>query len=447
MLRFGTDGVRGVALTELTVQYATDLGLASAKALSISHVVIGRDTRKSGLALQTALAKGFALGGATVELLGIAPTPSIAFAASEQGCAGAVVTASHNPYGDNGIKIFGIGGKKLTDAQEQLIEREMTRSDLARNVDSSDLTATTQEIIDSPSAAARYRTHIESLVPANSFANMSIVVDCANGAMSDVAPYVLAQLGATVIAIHCEPNGTNINAECGATHPQVLAQAVRLHQAAIGLAFDGDGDRVIAVDHAGNVVDGDHLLALAAIDMKERNVLSGNGVVVTVMTNAGFHAAMLERNIDVVTTPVGDRNVLIALEENNFALGGEQSGHIIYRNDATTGDGLLAGVRLLDSVQRKGVALQQLAASAMTCLPQVLINVRVATIALDPATLFESEIAAAERQLGGVGRVLLRASGTEPMVRVMVEAQFEETANAVAQRLASIVTKRLGGSR
>jgi len=194
MLRFGTDGVRGVALTELTEQYATDLGLASAKALSISHVVIGRDTRKSGLALQTALAKGFALGGATVELLGIAPTPSIAFAASEQGCAGAVVTASHNPYGDNGIKIFGIGGKKLTDAQEQLIEREMTRSDLARNVDSSDLTATTQEIIDSPSAAARYRTHIESLVPANSFANMSIVVDCANGAMSDVAPYVWPNL-------------------------------------------------------------------------------------------------------------------------------------------------------------------------------------------------------------------------------------------------------------
>jgi phosphoglucosamine mutase len=284
-------------------------------------------------------------------------------------------------------------------------------------------------------------------VPSRAFADIRIVVDCANGAMSDVAPYVLAQLGATVIAIHCEPNGKNINAECGATYPKIIGEAVRLHQAAIGLAFDGDGDRVIGVDHAGNIVDGDHLLALAAIDMQERKVLDGNGVVVTVMTNAGFHEAMARHGISVVTTPVGDRSVLIALDENKYSLGGEQSGHIIYRKDATTGDGLLAGVRLVDLVRRKNVTLQKLAQDAMTSLPQVLINVRVESVASDLATQFAQEIAVAERDLNGVGRVLLRASGTEPLVRVMVEAQFEETANSVAQRLAASVIKRLGGSR
>jgi phosphoglucosamine mutase len=201
------------------------------------------------------------------------------------------------------------------------------------------------------------------------------------------------------------------------------------------------------VDHVGNIVDGDHLLALAAIDMHERKVLDGSGVVVTVMTNAGFHEAMAKHGISVVTTPVGDRSVLIALDENNYSLGGEQSGHIIYRKDATTGDGLLAGVRLVDLVRRKNVTLQKLAQDAMTSLPQVLINVRVESVASDLATQFAQEIAAAERDLNGVGRVLLRASGTEPLVRVMVEAQFEETANSVAQRLAASVIKRLGGSR
>ncbi len=446
MLRFGTDGVRGVALTELTEQYAADLGYAAASVLSLKHVVIGRDTRESGLVLQTALARGFVAGGATVELLGVSPTPAIAFAAAQRGCAGAAVTASHNPFSDNGIKIFGLGGIKLTDDQEQLIEAALannsTKSSGIESTSNSDAA-----VSESISAIDEYRKSIEGLVPNRAFADIRIVVDCANGAMSDVAPYVFAQLGATVIAIHCEPNGKNINAECGATYPQIVGEAVRLHQAAIGLAFDGDGDRVIGVDHVGNVVDGDHLLALAAIDMHERKVLDGNGVVVTVMTNAGFHEAMAKQGISVVTTPVGDRNVLIALEENKFALGGEQSGHIIYRKDATTGDGLLAGVRLVDLVRRKNVPLQKLAQDAMTSLPQVLINVRVESVASDLAAQFAQEIAAAERDLNGVGRVLLRASGTEPLVRVMVEAQFEETANSVAQRLAASVIKRLGGSR
>jgi phosphoglucosamine mutase len=446
MLRFGTDGVRGVALTELTEQYVVDLGCAAAKVLSLKHVVIGRDTRESGLVLQTALARGFAAGGATVELLGVTPTPAIAYAAAQRGCAGAAVTASHNPYADNGVKIFGIGGIKLTDDQERMIESAMAESG-AKSADAQSSVESVAAITDSVAAINDYRNSIESLVPSRAFADIRIVVDCANGAMSDVAPYVLAQLGATVIAIHCEPNGKNINAECGATYPKIIGEAVRLHQAAIGLAFDGDGDRVIGVDHVGNIVDGDHLLALAAIDMHERKVLDGNGVVVTVMTNAGFHEAMAKRGISVVTTPVGDRSVLIALDENNYSLGGEQSGHIIYRKDATTGDGLLAGVRLVDLVRRKNVTLQKLAQDAMTSLPQVLINVRVESVASDLATQFAQEIAAAERDLNGVGRVLLRASGTEPLVRVMVEAQFEETANSVAQRLAASVIKRLGGSR
>jgi phosphoglucosamine mutase len=446
MLRFGTDGVRGVALTELTEQYVVDLGYATATVLSLKHIVIGRDTRESGLVLQTALARGFAAGGATVELLGVTPTPAIAYAAAQRGCAGAAVTASHNPYADNGVKIFGIGGIKLTDDQERMIETAMAESG-AKSTDAQSSVESVAAITDSVAAINDYRSSIESLVPSRAFADIRIVVDCANGAMSDVAPYVLAQLGATVIAIHCEPNGKNINAECGATYPKIIGEAVRLHQAAIGLAFDGDGDRVIGVDHVGNIVDGDHLLALAAIDMHERKVLDGNGVVVTVMTNAGFHEAMAKRGISVVTTPVGDRSVLIALDENNYSLGGEQSGHIIYRKDATTGDGLLAGVRLVDLVRRKNVTLQKLAQDAMTSLPQVLINVRVESVASDLPTQFAQEIAAAERDLNGVGRVLLRASGTEPLVRVMVEAQFEETANSVAQRLAASVIKRLGGSR
>jgi phosphoglucosamine mutase len=446
MLRFGTDGVRGVALTELTEQYVVDLGYAAASVLSLKHVVIGRDTRESGLVLQTALARGFATGGATVELLGVTPTPAIAFAAAQRGCAGAAVTASHNPYADNGVKIFGIGGIKLTDDQERMIETAMAEIG-AKSADAQSSVESVTAITDSVAAINDYRNSVLSLVPSRAFADIRIVVDCANGAMSDVAPYVLAQLGATVIAIHCEPNGKNINAECGATYPKVIGEAVRLHQAAIGLAFDGDGDRVIGVDHVGNIVDGDHLLALAAIDMHERKVLDGNGVVVTVMTNAGFHEAMAKHGISVVTTPVGDRSVLIALDENNYSLGGEQSGHIIYRKDATTGDGLLAGVRLVDLVRRKNVTLQKLAQDAMTSLPQVLINVRVESVASDLATQFAQEIAVAERDLNGVGRVLLRASGTEPLVRVMVEAQFEETANSVAQRLAASVIKRLGGSR
>ena len=438
MLTFGTDGVRGVAFDELSEEYVFNLGRVAAQVLGINTVVVGRDTRESGHRLLTALSSGFVAGGASVQSLGVVPTPLVAFVAAQKQCAGAVVTASHNPYSDNGVKIFAVGGVKLSDEQQDSISNSMALEPMGTLL---------AEVPQLAQPTDSYLEHLSSLFTAKALSGVRVVLDCANGAMSDVAPYAFARLGAEVIAIHCEPDGKNINAECGAAHTDALSEAVRLHQADMGLAFDGDGDRVIACDHAGNVVDGDHLLALAATDLRDRKQLRNNTVAVTVMTNAGFHRAMKEQKISVVTTAVGDRNILVALDKHDLVLGGEQSGHIIYRNHATTGDGALAGLMLLDLVRRKGVPLQQLAREAMTSLPQVLINVKVERMEKDLTKLFAKEIADAEKQLQGVGRVLLRASGTEPLVRVMVEAQYEETAGKVAQALADSVILRLGQHR
>jgi phosphoglucosamine mutase len=438
MLTFGTDGVRGVAFDELSEEYVFNLGRVAAQVLGINTVVIGRDTRESGQRLLNALSSGFVAGGASVQSLGVVPTPLVAFIAAQKQCAGAVVTASHNPYSDNGVKIFAVGGVKLSDEQQDSISNSMALEPMG---------ALLAEVPQLEQPTDSYLEHLSSLFTAKALSGVRVVLDCANGAMSDVAPYAFARLGAEVIAIHCEPDGKNINAECGAAHTDALSEAVRLHQADMGLAFDGDGDRVIACDHAGNVVDGDHLLALAATELRDRKKLRNNTVAVTVMTNAGFHRAMKEQKISVVTTAVGDRNILVALDKHDLVLGGEQSGHIIYRNHATTGDGALAGLMLLDLVRRRGVPLQQLAREAMTSLPQVLINVKVERMEKDLTKLFAKEIADAEKQLQGVGRVLLRASGTEPLVRVMVEAQYEETAGKVAQALADSVILRLGQHR
>ena len=436
MLRFGTDGVRGVAFTELTEQYVSELGTVAARELGVTKVLIGRDTRESGKQLETALANGLLAGGVTVELLGVAPTPAIAFLAAKRGCARAAITASHNPYLDNGVKLFANGGLKLSDAQQDAIESHMTGSATVPSA-----SATQVDLL------GEYASHIVGLFPVLAFANIRVVLDCANGAMSDVAPEVFARLGATVIVLNDRPNGKNINEGCGATHPEVVSEAVRLHKADLGLAFDGDGDRVIAVDHIGDVVDGDHLLALAAIDLHKRGKLKSNSVAVTVMTNAGFHQAMTKAGINVITTPVGDRNILVAFDEHGVVLGGEQSGHIIYRDYATTGDGLLAGAMLVDLVRREAKPLATLARNAMTSLPQTLINIRVAQVVKSPAEDLAPEIADATKRLDGIGRVLLRASGTEPVVRVMVEAASQETADAVAQGLAEVVSQRFGGVR
>jgi phosphoglucosamine mutase len=436
MLRFGTDGVRGVAFTELTEQYVAELGLVAARELGVTKVLVGRDTRESGKQLEIALANGLLAGGVSVELLGVAPTPAIAFLAAKRGCASVAITASHNPYLDNGVKLFANGGVKLSDAQQDAIESHMTGSATVPAA-----SATQVDLL------GEYASHIVGLFPVLAFANIRVVLDCANGAMSDVAPEVFARLGATVIVLNDRPNGENINEGCGATHPEVVSEAVRLHKADLGLAFDGDGDRVIAVDHIGDVVDGDHLIALAAIDFHKRGKLKSNSVAVTVMTNAGFHQAMTKAGINVITTPVGDRNILVAFDEHGVVLGGEQSGHIIYRDFATTGDGLLAGAMLVDLVRREAKPLATLARNAMTSLPQTLINIRFPQVVKNPAEDLATEIADATKRLDGIGRVLLRASGTEPVVRVMVEAASQETADAVAQGLAEVVSQRFGGVR
>lgn len=437
MLRFGTDGVRGRAFSELTESYATALGVAATNVLSLRDVVIGRDTRESGERLENAFAAGCARAGATIHLLQVAPTPAIAAVAAKRSWAGAAITASHNEYRDNGIKIFANGGIKLSGDQEAAIELR-----LANHVESSATGGAT--INQSAELLDEYLQHIVDKVPDRAFAGMHVVLDCANGAMSDVAGEVFGRCGATVTVINNEPDGRNINDNCGATNPDAISEAVRLHRGDLGLAFDGDGDRVIAVDHVGNIVDGDHLIALAAMDLHRSRQLTHDTVVVTEMTNVGFHRSMGKVGIRVVTTPVGDRSVLAELDAHGYVLGGEQSGHIIYRSHATTGDGLLAGVLLTDMIHRSGQTLQSLATSAMTSYPQVLVNVKVAERTLDVASLFANEIRDAEMKLGDKGRVLLRSSGTESVVRVMVEAATTERAHDIAHHLAQLVEQRLG---
>jgi phosphoglucosamine mutase len=439
MIRFGTDGVRGVAFEQLTTDYVARLGRVAARRLGSTRVLIGQDTRESGAQLAAALAGGLRAGGCDVEFLGVMPTPAIAYLAQVDGCAAAAITASHNPYQDNGVKLFSVGGNKLTDEMQDLIE--------------SDLAEASSDPVDQAMSLSRidrsdaYVAHACSVIAPRDLRGVTVVLDCANGAMSDVAPRTFAALGATVIAINDEPNGRNINEGCGAAHPEALSEAVRLHSADLGLAFDGDGDRVIAVDHVGNVVDGDQTIALFALDMDSRGELDQQSVVVTVMTNAGFHSAMRDAGITVHTTPVGDRHVLVAMESTSSVLGGEQSGHIILRRHATTGDGLLAGVLLVDLVRRNNTPLERLAVEAMIPLPQHLINVKVNAVVHDVAHVCADEVAHAEQSLGGVGRVLLRASGTEPLIRVMVEAATDDDARQIASDLADAVAKRLGGSR
>ena len=440
MLRFGTDGVRGVALREITPLAVQLFARAAARTLHTAIFVVGYDTRESSAELAKAVADGLACENVEVLWAAMAPTPAIAFLGEHCDAAAAVITASHNPYTDNGLKFFGVGGLKLNDAEEAAIQNEYEA-----------LVAKNTEFVTSENSFTAidldaYVAHVcatASDIPAG----LSLVVDCANGAMSVVAARVFSRLGLSVTLVNNQPDGRNINANCGAAHPNTLTQLVAQHGAQLGVAFDGDGDRLIAVDENGIVVDGDHLIAMSALDMHQRQQLSAQSVVVTVMTNIGFHRAMASAGIDVITTPVGDRSVLLALDAHGAQIGGEQSGHIIYRHLATTGDGLLAAIQLLGVLGRRGESLSQSASNAMTSMPQVLVNV-----ALGPRPLkdnvsaseilrqFSDDIAAVEQELGGRGRVLVRASGTEPLIRVMVEADTENEAKAVAARLALIVS-------
>ncbi|MEI6629305.1 MAG: phosphoglucosamine mutase [Actinomycetota bacterium] len=440
MLHFGTDGVRGVALDELTTELVHDLGRAIARVLQPVAVVVGRDTRQSGPTIEAALIQGITAEGVPVHALGVAPTPAVAFVAERHDWVGVVVTASHNPWQDNGIKVFAAGGTKLTDAQQIEVEREWHAMTSVQS-------ATPKAIVhDSQDLLQAYIDHRVSIVGADRLQGMAIVLDCANGAMSSVAPAVFRAVGADVVVLNDSPSGTNINAECGAASPSGLSNAVRAAlQVDVGIAFDGDGDRLIAVDDRGTIVDGDRLIALAATDLAERGLLRNRAVAVTVMTNMGFHKAMDAHEIDVVITPVGDRNILLALEEQDLVLGGEQSGHIVHRAHATTGDGLLAALLLAEFVHRTKQPLSQHADDIMVSYPQVLINIKTTEQVFAPADQLAHEIADAQHVLGKDGRVLVRASGTEPLVRVMVEASTIDLAQEVAAELAAAVIRVCGG--
>lgn len=443
MLKFGTDGVRGVANTELTPELALALGRASARVLLDDGderlVVIGRDTRISGTLLESALAAGFASEGVDVTLLGVVPTPLVAHASAELAVPGAMISASHNPFPDNGIKLFAAGGRKLSDEVEEQLERELHDLLAHAGVDRPEgdavgvVEAADRSLIDG------YVDSIAAVVASDSFEGLTVVIDCAHGAASTIAPDVLRATGAAVVVAHAEPDGVNINTDAGSTAPQILAEKVRTVGADVGLALDGDADRLVAVDARGRVVDGDHLIAVLAIDRMARGALPHDAVVTTVMSNLGFRQGMERRGIHVETTKVGDRYVLERLAETGAVLGGEQSGHIIQTDVATTGDGLLSALSILDVMARSGRSLADLADDAMTSLPQVLVNVRLEERRPGLLTDLTDDIAAAEARLGKLGRVLVRESGTEPLIRVMVEAPTEEQAQAEADALADAV--------
>lgn len=445
-IRFGTDGIRGIANSELTPEIALALGRAAARALGSAEFLVGRDTRRSGPLLQASLSAGIAAEGVDVVDLGVLPTPAIAWLSASRDIPAAVISASHNPFQDNGIKLFARGGYKLRAAVEAAIEADITRDIASPHGSRRDAPEGTGvgRLLADPDGRQQYLDWLPTAIDGRDLKSFTVVIDCAAGAASEVAPALLAKLGARVISINDQPEGTNINLACGSTHPERLQQAVTENRADVGLAFDGDADRVIAVDENADLVDGDHLLAMAAADLDQRGMLPARTVVVTVMTNLGFHLAMRQQGIEVVTTPVGDRCIMEEIEHGGYALGGEQSGHIIFRRLATTGDGLLTGMLLLDMLTRRGQTLKEAAASSMKRLPQVLRNVKLRRDREAGSKVFRDLVSSAEEELGATGRVLVRESGTEPLVRVMVEAPTEHQATAVAERLAMAVARELG---
>jgi phosphoglucosamine mutase len=454
LLRFGTDGVRGIANAELSPELVLALGRAAARVLGGGQFLLGRDTRLSGPLLQAALSAGLASEGADVTDVGVLPTPALAYLSASRRLPAAVVSASHNPFPDNGVKFFQAGGAKLADETEQALEAALEGL-LAGGPGGAGgpagggeaLTgAAVGRLCTDPTAKESYELHLLGCLGGRRLDGLRLVLDCANGAASATAPQIFRRAGAEVVAVvAAEPDGTNINEGCGSTSPERLASAVVAAGADLGLAFDGDADRVIAVGSRGEVVDGDRMLALFATDLAERGLLPGRTVVVTVMTNLGFHQAMAEAGVKVHTVAVGDRYVLEALEANGWALGGEQSGHIVFRSLATTGDGQLSGLLLADLVARKGAPLAELAGKALRRFPQVLHNVAVADRdGLAEAKGVWDELAKVQEELGERGRALLRPSGTEPVVRVMVEAEGEAEAHAAAERLVAALRRALG---
>ena len=444
---FGTDGVRALANGDLlTPEFALRLGRAVVTVLAEEGVdqpavAIGRDPRWSGPMLEAALAAGITSAGGDAILLGMLPTPAVAhLTATGDLHAGAVISASHNSVEDNGIKFFGADGFKLTDAEEDRLEEILRGEAEAADGQAARRPTGTRigRIFEEPAGIGRYVEHVVEAAPTH-LQGLRIVVDAANGAASEVGPQVYRHLGADVVALHASPDGANINADCGSTHPEAMCRAVVEHGADIGIAHDGDADRLICADHTGAEVDGDVILAILARDAQRRGVLANDAVATTVMTNLGFRQAMDDLGIKVVTTAVGDRYVLEAMRTDGLTLGGEQSGHLISLDHATTGDGILSAVRLLATMRHTGASLADLR-TVMTRLPQVLVNVRdVDRDALMDADRVWMAVSETENRLGNDGRVLVRPSGTEPVVRVMVEAPTTEEAQDTADHLAGVV--------
>ncbi|GAA3761520.1 phosphoglucosamine mutase [Salinactinospora qingdaonensis] len=442
---FGTDGVRGVAGRDLTASLALDLSIAAAQVFTDGEcvgprplAVVGRDPRASGEFLESAVVAGLAGAGVDVIRLGVLPTPAVAHLTDELGADfGVMLSASHNPAPDNGIKFFGRGGQKLPDAVEDEIELRLGGAHAYA------IGADVGRVSDTSDGAERYVRHLLASLPCQ-LDGLRIVVDCANGAAARVAPEALRRAGAQVVPVADQPNGLNINEDCGSTYLSRLQEAVLEHGADAGIAHDGDADRCLAVAADGTVVDGDQIMAILALELHEAGELAQDTLVTTVMSNLGLKLAMKDAGISVVETPVGDRYVLEALREGSYSLGGEQSGHVILLGHATTGDGLLTALRLLGAVNRRGLSLAELA-KVMTRLPQVLVNVRgVDKSRVTTSAEVTEAVAAAEADLGEAGRVLIRPSGTEPMVRVMVEATAESHAQEVADHLADVVRRALG---
>ncbi|QFG23926.1 phosphoglucosamine mutase [Actinomadura sp. WMMB 499] len=443
---FGTDGVRGLANRDLTARLAMDLSVAAARVLGEQGefrghrplAVVGRDPRASGEFLEAAVVAGLASSGVDVLRLGVLPTPAVAYLTHQlHADLGVMLSASHNPAPDNGIKFFDRYGHKLPDETEDRIEGRLGEEwDWPTG-------AGVGRVRDAHGAVEQYVAHLVASVPV-SLDGLRVVVDCANGASSDVAPEALRRAGAEVVTIGTAPDGLNINSGCGSTHLDALRAAVREHGADAGIANDGDADRCLAVTAAGEVVDGDQIMAILALEMRESGALVNDTVVATVMSNLGFKLAMREAGITVVETAVGDRYVLEAMKAGGFVFGGEQSGHVILLDHATTGDGVLTGLRLLAAMARRGRPLDELA-KAMTRLPQVLVNVKdVDKTRAKTSPELAAAVAAAEADLGETGRVLIRPSGTEAMVRVMVEAASQDQAQSVAEHLAGVVRTTLG---
>lgn len=445
---FGTDGVRGVAnLDPMTSEMAMQLGRAAAhlfmRRAGRHQIVIGKDTRISGYMLESALTSGICSMGVDVLLVGPMPTPAIAFLTrSLRADAGVMISASHNPYQDNGIKFFSNDGFKLPDEMEARIEELIVSNGIAHLRPTADAIGKAYRIDD---AEGRYIEFVKRSLPRTmDFKGLKVVVDCANGAAYKVAPKVLRELGATVEVIGDKPNGMNINAGCGAVHPELLQQAVRDRGAHLGVALDGDADRAIFVCEQGRVLDGDHIMAMLALDLHRQGQLAKQTVVGTVMSNFGLERAMTKAGITLVRTAVGDRYLLERMSADGYNFGGEQSGHFIFLDHNTTGDGLLSALQVLSLMKRTDKSLLELA-QAMTAVPQVLLNVTVAKKPdLDTVPELQQAIRDSEQRLNGSGRVLVRYSGTEPLLRVMVEGERDDQIRDVANRLVEVVKTHLG---